>query len=198
MLLLAWSAACESTRHTMAPTEDERAAASARYRRLAIPDKRGAPDLSGVEIQFTRTSCFGSCPYYSLVLHGNGRGEYEGRSWVKLVGKAEFTLPGEALLEILDRFEAMNFLEMTPGEVPLMIDSSYELFHLTIGGRTRDFTNDWIMPELAQRARAKGRPISQDVLDLSEQLTALATLIDERVHIEQWTGTDDERQTRND
>ncbi len=194
-LLLAMNAACESGRHTQAPTADQRAAASARYPRLAIPEKGGLPDLSGVEIQFGRTSCFGWCPDYSLILHGDGRGEYEGRGCVKFVGKTEFTLAGEVLLEILDRFEAMNFLEMTPDEFPLMIDSSYELFHLTIGGRTRDFTNDWIMPEMAQRARAKGRPISQDVLDLSEQLTALATLIDERVHVEQWIGTDDERRS---
>ncbi len=195
MLLLAWSAACESTRHTMAPTEDERAAASARYPRLAIPDKSGAPDLSGVEIQFTRTSCFGSCPAYSLVLRGDGRGEYEGRGWVKLVGKAEFTLASEVLLEILDRFEGMNFLERTPGELPTMVDGTFEFFHLDVDGRTRDFSNYWVMPGEVKRAKAMGQPISQDLLDLNEQLTALATLIDERVHVEQWIGTDDERRS---
>ena len=37
-------------------------------------------DLATLTIQLERTGCFGSCPAYSITMHGDGRVEYSGKS----------------------------------------------------------------------------------------------------------------------
>ena len=45
------------------------------------------PDLKGLKIRLIRTSCFGSCPVYSIAIDGDGTVTYEGRGFVRIKGK---------------------------------------------------------------------------------------------------------------
>ena len=46
-------------------------------------------DLKTVTIQLERTGCYGTCPGYSVTIHGDGRVEYNGKSHVKEIGTQE-------------------------------------------------------------------------------------------------------------
>ena len=46
-------------------------------------------DLKAITIQMERIGCFGSCPAYTLAIHGDGRVEYDGKAHVKEIGPRE-------------------------------------------------------------------------------------------------------------
>ena len=43
-------------------------------------------DLKTVAIQLERIGCYGTCPAYSITIHGDGRVEYTGNAHVKEMG----------------------------------------------------------------------------------------------------------------
>ena len=51
----------------------------------SIAEKKAA--FPYTEIQLERTSCFGSCPSYSVTLHADGTAEYVGRKFAPKTGK---------------------------------------------------------------------------------------------------------------
>src|ERR1700680_1928962 len=46
-------------------------------------------DLKVETIQLERTGCYGTCPAYSVTIHGDGKVEYNGKSHVKEMGTRE-------------------------------------------------------------------------------------------------------------
>src|SRR5215471_1107147 len=46
-------------------------------------------DLKTLTIRLERIGCFGTCPAYTVAIHGDGRIEYDGKSHVKQVGVRE-------------------------------------------------------------------------------------------------------------
>src|SRR5689334_4182170 len=46
-------------------------------------------DLKAVTVNFERKACFGTCPAYTVTIHGDGRVEYVGKSQVKEQGSRQ-------------------------------------------------------------------------------------------------------------
>ena len=46
-------------------------------------------DLKTVTIQLERSGCYGTCPVYTVTIHGDGRLEYNGKGHVKEIGARE-------------------------------------------------------------------------------------------------------------
>lgn len=69
-------------------------------------------DLKEVEIQFQRSTCYGSCPSYKLSIHGDGRVEYEGLKFVKREGHKEGKLSSADLRRLVSQFEKAQFLSI--------------------------------------------------------------------------------------
>ena len=66
-------------------------------------------DLATLTIQLERTGCFGSCPAYSITIHGDGRVEYSGKSYIKEVGTREGTIDTDKIRALTSVFAKMRF-----------------------------------------------------------------------------------------
>lgn len=65
-----------------------------------VPLPAVAPDA--ITISDERGPCFGSCPIYSVVVHGNGNVDYEGIANVKVKGKHSWRITPAATARLVD------------------------------------------------------------------------------------------------
>ena len=66
-------------------------------------------DLTTITIQLDRTGCYGTCPAYSVTIHGDGRVEYNGKSHVKEVGTREGRIETDKIRALASVFSKMKF-----------------------------------------------------------------------------------------
>jgi hypothetical protein len=66
-------------------------------------------DLKTITFQLQRTACYGSCPSYSVTIHGDGRIEYNGKGRVKEIGAREGRIEKEKIRALVSVFEKMKF-----------------------------------------------------------------------------------------
>jgi hypothetical protein len=66
-------------------------------------------DLKTATIQLERTGCFGTCPAYSLTIHGDGRVEYNGKNHVKEKGSREGRMETDKVRTLASVFKKMKF-----------------------------------------------------------------------------------------
>lgn len=69
-------------------------------------------DRTNVEVKLERTSCYGSCPVYSLTIDGDGAVSYHGTSWVKVCGAGRKQISREAVAELLGQFERADYFRL--------------------------------------------------------------------------------------
>jgi len=69
-------------------------------------------DLKTVTIQLERSACFGTCPAYTLSIHGDGRLEYNGKAHVKETGSRESRIELDKIRALLQIFDKAKFLEI--------------------------------------------------------------------------------------
>jgi hypothetical protein len=169
-LLLALLAACSTTQSSPARSD--------------VPE-----DLRDVEIILVRSECGGGyCPNYTVKIDGNGHVKYTGRSYARVTGDRESQIPRETVRKLLAGFESIHFFSLR---------SRYEFdardlrtTYLTL--HTRDgekrVSNRW--PEEANTKGTSKDPEFRAHL----VLFMLAREIDDAVRIEQWIGTNSERE----
>jgi len=66
-------------------------------------------DLKTLTIQIERTGCFGTCPAYSVTIHGDGRVEYNGKSQVKEKGAREGRIETDKIRALAAVFAKIKF-----------------------------------------------------------------------------------------
>jgi hypothetical protein len=69
-------------------------------------------DLKTLTILMERTACYGTCPAYSVTIHGDGRVEYNGKSHVKEVGTREGRIELDKVKALTPVFARMKFWEV--------------------------------------------------------------------------------------
>lgn len=69
-------------------------------------------DMKDVVISLEMTACFGSCPDFSLSIHGNGTVDFEGRGNVKTIGKKSVQIPTEMVKDLVHQFYANQFFSL--------------------------------------------------------------------------------------
>ncbi|HUR27254.1 MAG TPA: DUF6438 domain-containing protein [Planctomycetota bacterium] len=154
-----------------------------RYPRLGIADDS---DLADVEITLEHTPCRGSCPAYTLTLHGDGNGIYVGRGFVKREGRHELEIESNLVRDVLDRFERIDFFAMEHDAVDWIVeDGSAMILTLKSGTRTRSFRNEWSGTE---------SELQPDDARFHTELTAISDFIESIVDAEHWIGTESERE----
>jgi hypothetical protein len=145
---------------------------------MPISNTGGAPTgahepLATIE----RTACFGWCPIYKLTVFRDGVVEYEGEDFVKTKGKATGRLAPEALAALDELFATHGYLAL---------DDAYTDYSVTD------------MPSVNTSYSSGGRTKAiKHYLGDSKAPAALAEVengIDRIVHVEQWIGTEDERE----
>lgn len=97
--------------------------------------------LSTVCIKLTRTSCFGSCPSYSIELRGNGRCTYYGRSYAPVKGRREFNVAPATIEKLLGRFRAVKFRLLPTNYLNHNLDAPTYYLTLEIDGKRKTVVN---------------------------------------------------------
>jgi len=63
-------------------------------------------------ITLERTACFGVCPVYKISIYDDGRVEFEGKEFLKKVGKAEDKISKSALEDLIRAFEKIDYYNL--------------------------------------------------------------------------------------
>jgi Domain of unknown function (DUF6438) len=86
---------------------------------LTVGAKYGAQASEAVQqvpqdtlITLERTVCYGLCPSYKLTISADGVVVFEGRRFVKTTGTVQSTISQEKLLELINRFEKINYFQL--------------------------------------------------------------------------------------
>jgi ankyrin repeat protein len=69
-------------------------------------------NLAGVVMTLSRSGCFGTCPSYSVEIHGDGTVLYAGDSFVVFTGEHRNYLSPEKVSEILDAFKRADYFSL--------------------------------------------------------------------------------------
>jgi hypothetical protein len=69
-------------------------------------------DLKTLTIQLERIACYGSCPVYTITIHGDGRVEYNGKSHVKQTGMQAGRTEVSKIRALASEFAKMKFWQI--------------------------------------------------------------------------------------
>jgi hypothetical protein len=75
-------------------------------------DTAAGPERPPVLATLERTACYGSCPVYSLTIYADGKVEYEGKLFVKVVGPGSSKLDAKELEALRAAFAEAKFFEL--------------------------------------------------------------------------------------
>jgi Domain of unknown function (DUF6438) len=62
-------------------------------------------------ITLERTSCLGSCPDYTVTIHGDGSVRYEGRAYVQTRGLRTRTIPHSTVQKLIQKLSKERFFQ---------------------------------------------------------------------------------------
>lgn len=102
-------------------------------------------------IQLSRSGCYGSCPNYSVVVHGDGKVEFHGKNFVAFSGDYHTRIAPEAASQLLERFRAADFFELKDMYSASVTDNPTYRLELVIDAKKKtvvDYVGTWVgMPE---------------------------------------------------
>jgi len=68
--------------------------------------------LAGVTMTLSRSGCFGTCPQYSVEIHGDGTVIYKGESYVVVTGEHHDHVSADQVSEILEAFRKADYFSL--------------------------------------------------------------------------------------
>jgi hypothetical protein len=120
---------------------------------LAAQDRDVPPDTI---IKLQRTSCFGTCPVYTVSINARGTVTYVGQQFVRVVGQRSAQIAPSVVARLLARAEAIGFFEMQDsyrklrnpdGTVMVVYDLPTKIVTITVGGRTKRVEDYFAAPD---------------------------------------------------
>jgi hypothetical protein len=69
-------------------------------------------DLKDLIITLERTACNGTCPVYKLTIYGNGSVVYEGKGFVKTIGRITSNIGEERIRKLISLFNEIDFFSL--------------------------------------------------------------------------------------
>ena len=128
---------------------------------ISFPCNVRAQDAAnGVEITLERTRCYGFCPIYKISVTGDGLVTYEGRGFVRIVGKRERKIGSSAVQKLVQEFEAIHYFELEDkyeeiknpdGTTTRASDLPTTFTSLSLSGRTKKIEAYFGVPEELDR-----------------------------------------------
>lgn len=72
------------------------------------------PSINNINVTITleRNMCKGTCPYYSLIIFGNGTVDYNGKQFVNTVGHQVYDIPQERVGELVKEFYKSDYFSL--------------------------------------------------------------------------------------
>ena len=83
-----------------------------------ISNSQPTADRLPIEIKMTRTMCFGTCPAYTVVIHGDGRIDWQGEEYVSVKGVAHAMISGDQLAAISAELDKVAFFTLAEDGSP--------------------------------------------------------------------------------
>ena len=123
---------------------------------LAVGGVSAEEPGSDAVITLERTSCYGACPVYKITISGDGRVEYEGRSFVRVVGKREAKIDPAAVKKLIQQFEAIHYFELQDkyetiknpdGTETMISDMPTTLTSLSLNGKSKKIEAYYGVPD---------------------------------------------------
>lgn len=141
-------------------------------------NEAGSQDIpNDTLITLERTTCFGTCPSYKITIGATGAVIFEGRQFVKRLGKLKSTISQQRLRELLAKFEEIKFFDLK---------DHYRSF---LDGCTSEVT-DAPAAFTSIRIRAKSKTVEHydgcGGLEVLAELEKLEQAIDDAVNSAQW------------
>ena len=98
-------------------------------------------DLSSVLVTLKRTACYGTCPVYSVTVHGNGLVEYFGEFRVDIPGAQTARIPPGSVKNLLRDFDEIHFFELKDKYFEGCTDMPTAIISVSVQGKTKEVSN---------------------------------------------------------
>lgn len=115
-----------------------------------LPSHHIAPPIirktSDISISLERSGCFGSCPSYSVRIHGN-EAVFEGSGYVVASGRHTARIDTAAVRTLAARFIAADFYSMRPEYIAGVTDNPTYVVGISIDGhraQVTDYVGQWV------------------------------------------------------
>ena len=99
-------------------------------------------NVESVTVQMWRGVCFGTCPSYSIALHGSGLVEYHGNQLVRVDGQQTANINSEQLMQVLRDLDRLHFFTLEDRAFQWCFDTASISVAVSIDGRTKRVTSD--------------------------------------------------------
>lgn len=97
----------------------------------------GRGEYEDVTITLERTVCFGVCPDYVVMIHGDGTVEYKGRNFVAVKGIHTAHISEESVQELVHEFYRAGFFSLADRYEQQVTDLPSQTTSITIDGKTK-------------------------------------------------------------
>jgi hypothetical protein len=148
----------------------------------------GAPTAGAqepVRISLERTSCFGTCPVYTVTMRGDGSVSYEGTAHVRVTGKHAWRIEPIAVLTLARDIEKAGFFEMKDEYTAPVTDLPTTTVTLAMGARSKTINDYYGAPAALKEIEARIDAVSR-ARDYVRPGAALAR----QMRLQGWRATD--------
>jgi ankyrin repeat protein len=125
---------------------------------------------NSIKIVLSRTGCLGTCPSYSVEVHGDGSVLYDGRSFVAITGSHRATVSRDVVSEIVEVFRAADYFSLKDKYMWGATDLPTYKTSIAIDGRTKEVVD-----------------YAGEVVGMPESVSKLEDAIDRLSGVERWT-----------
>ena len=98
--------------------------------------------MESLTIQMSRGPCYGTCPVYTIAIHGNGLVEYAGGRFVKDRGQETSAIGREQIIAVLQSLERAHFSTLEDRAFTWCFDSPSVAISVSLDGRTKHVVSD--------------------------------------------------------
>jgi len=134
-------------------------------------------DPNSVSVTLKRTACEGTCPVYTVSIHGSGQVEYLGEWQVDVPGLQTGSIPPEKVKELLEDFEQIHFYGLQNKYFEDCTDLPTAIISISVDGKAKEVSNYY-----GGCQRAKSGP--------QVDLATLADRIDNAAGAKRWVKCD--------
>lgn len=109
-----------------------------------FPEPNPPTDFS---IRLGRSGCYGSCPGYTITIHGDGTVNYKGDWYVSIEGERTAHVRPEATQQLLERFRKANFFALKSEYRAGVTDNPTYCLEVVIGSKHKtitDYVGGWV------------------------------------------------------
>jgi len=98
-------------------------------------------DLGSVSVTLKRTACEGTCPVYTVSIHGSGLIEYLGERGVDIPGPQTGRIPPERVKGLLKDFEKIHFVDLQDRYFEGCTDQPTAIISIFVDGKNKQVSN---------------------------------------------------------